>query len=90
MPKIGLANDVTLEYERGFDDEANYKFTTDIPDLGEFAQEGVLFSVQTRKEPEDEDEFLYTFKTKGGVTFQLFEETLGLYIEYGDVTKVDT
>lgn len=90
MPKIGLANDVTIEYTREVDDEANYKFTKDLPDLGDFAKEGVLFSLQTRRESERKDDFLYTFQTEDGVKFQLYEDTFSRYIETKTIVKIDT
>lgn len=90
MPEIGLANDVTLEYEKGVDDEANYRFTTDLPNLGEFAKEGILFSLQTRREPEGEDEFLYKFKSEEGVLFTMFEDTFYHHMDEENIVKVDT
>lgn len=89
MGKIPLANDVTIEYdEETVKSEADYRFVETVPELGEFARDGVRFSLTHRADPRDSNGFLYTFVTKDKhVKFKLEEETFKILIEDKAIVK---
>lgn len=90
MPKIGLANNVEIEYDKGISKEADYKFTQSIPRVGEFAKEGVRFKLEQRKEPPNETEHLYIFTiAEDDITFELFESAFHNHMDEGRIVKVD-
>lgn len=91
MPEIGLANDVTIEYGEGdVNIGSGYKFTTDVPELGEFATRGTKFKLTTRKDDEEsEGEYIFKFITQNKVRFQLVEQTFFDYIDSGVIVNLD-
>jgi len=90
MPEIGLANDVTIEYNKDEDDDSVYQFQQTISEVEEISSKGVKFTLKTRREPSNQNEFLYTFETKDKqIAFQLLESTFHSHMDNGRIIKVD-
>lgn len=91
MPDIALANDVKIEYDKdSVKSESDYQFVETVPELGDFAVKGVMFSLKTRSDPENSAGYVYTFVTQeSNIRFKLEQDTFDILIEDEVIVKLD-